>query len=140
MTMIAAPNGMESIEREECLRLLAGDVVGRIVVVRGSTPSIFPVNYALDGETVVFRTGAGTKLEAGPRSPACFEVDGFDRETRSGWSVVVTGRLEEVTPYDSGTWDRATALPVQTWAAGPKDHVMRLVPTRITGRRIAPAR
>src|SRR5687768_11832620 len=87
------------IHQEECERLLAEDVVGRLAVVVGDTPIIFPVNYVLDGHDIIFRTDAGTKLEFGPRAPASFEVDSIDRATHSGWSVVATGRLEEVTEY-----------------------------------------
>ena len=53
-----------------------------------------------DGEHVVLQTGPGSKLTASRGQLVCFEVDAFDRETRSGWSVVVRGRLEEVTELD----------------------------------------
>jgi nitroimidazol reductase NimA-like FMN-containing flavoprotein (pyridoxamine 5'-phosphate oxidase superfamily) len=124
------------IERDECLRLLAGDEIGRLAVVAGNTAVVVPVNFALDGETIVFRTDAGTKLDDGPRARASFEVDCFDRERRTGWSVVATGRLEEVTPYDAATFARVRLLSVDPWAGGDKAHWMRLVPDRLTGRRI----
>jgi len=94
------------------------------------------VNYALDGEDIVLRTDGGTKLQTGPRARACFEVDQIDRATRTGWSVLATGRLEEVTAYDGAAWDRVRALGIEPWATGPKDHYLRLVPDRLTGRRI----
>jgi hypothetical protein len=50
--------------------------------------------------------------------------------------VVATGRLEEVTPYDAATYERVRRLPVDPWAGGDKAHWMRLVPDRVTGRRI----
>lgn len=136
-TTDSAP-GLHRIPREECVELLAEDTVGRLAVTDGLTPGIFPVNYVLDGEDVVFRTDAGTKLDVGPRARACFEIDAFDRQTHSGWSVVVTGRLEEVTGYDARTWKRVRTLPVEPWAGGVKSHWMRLVADRITGRRIPP--
>jgi uncharacterized protein len=127
---------LEVIDREECLRLLAGDEIGRLAVIAGNTPVVLPVNYALDGETVVFRSDPGTKVERGPRARASFEVDCFDRERRTGWSVVATGRLEEVTRYDAATFDRVQQLAVDPWAAGDKAHWMRLIPDRVTGRRV----
>jgi uncharacterized protein len=127
---------LEVIQRDECLRLLAGDDIGRLAVIAGNTPIVLPVNYALDGETVVFRTDPGTKLDRGPRARASFEVDCFDRQRRAGWSVVATGRLEEVTRYDSATFDRVKALVIDPWAGGDKAHWMRLVPDRVTGRRV----
>lgn len=136
MKNVDARTGLEWMDRDECLRLLATDVVGRLAVVSGGSPAIFPVNYVLDDETIVFRTDEGTKLRAAERAPACFEVDDIDREHRAGWSVVATGRLEEVTRYDSSTLDRIHRLPVDPWAGGDKGHWMRLIPNRITGRRV----
>lgn len=140
MKMVDSRTGLESISREECLRLLAGDEIGRLAVIDGRTPVILPVTYAMDGEAVVFRTGPGVKLDAGPRSPASFEVDAIDRERHTGWSVVVTGRLREVTDYEGETLERLRRLDVSPWAGGARDHWMRLEPTRITGRRIGSRR
>jgi nitroimidazol reductase NimA-like FMN-containing flavoprotein (pyridoxamine 5'-phosphate oxidase superfamily) len=133
---VDARTGIEMLEREECLALLAQDVIGRLAVLSGVGPVIFPVNYALDGDAIVFRTAPGTKLDAGPRAPASFEIDSFDRETKSGWSVVVVGRLEEATPFDAAVLERVQSLPVEPWAEGDTPHWIRLVPTRITGRRV----
>ena len=139
MSNMDAHTGIELIDRDACLALLAQDEIGRLAVSDGGVPTIFPVNYRLDGEAIVFRTDAGTKLSAGPRSFACFEIDELSREDRSGWSVVVVGRLEEVTPYDSRTLARVQGLPVDPWAGGEKAHWMRLVPSRVTGRRVGSA-
>lgn len=138
MTRTNALTGLHWIDHDQCLALLAGDEVGRLAVVDGRTPAIFPVNYILDGNDIVLRTDPGTKLDTGPRSRACFEIDRFDRSTRTGWSVVATGRLEEVTEYDTRTWRRVHELPVNPWAGGQKDHWMRLVCERVTGRRVGP--
>lgn len=138
MTSIDGRTGLQLIDRDECLELLAGDVVGRLAVVHGRTPAIFPVNYVLDGADIVFRTDAGTKFDVAERASACFEIDGIDRKTRAGWSVVATGRFEEVTKHDSQTLRRIQQLPVEPWAGGAKVHWMRLVPDRITGRRVGP--
>jgi nitroimidazol reductase NimA-like FMN-containing flavoprotein (pyridoxamine 5'-phosphate oxidase superfamily) len=131
MALIDARTGIEVITEDECLRLLSEDEIGRLAVVHGGSPVVFPVNYQLDGRAIVFRTAPGTKLDAGPRSPACFEIDSFDRATKSGWSVVVAGRLEEVSAYDV---KGETQLKVHPWAKGAREHWMRLVPKRITGR------
>jgi nitroimidazol reductase NimA-like FMN-containing flavoprotein (pyridoxamine 5'-phosphate oxidase superfamily) len=136
MTRVDARTGLEWIDRDECLDLLAGDVVGRLAVVHGHTPAIFPVNYVMDGDNIVFRTDPGTKLDAAERASACFEIDGIDRASRAGWSVVATGRLEEVTPYDTRTGRRVQSLHVDPWAGGAKTHWMRLIPESVTGRRL----
>jgi len=130
-----ARTGIEMLDRDHCLRLLANDEVGRLAVISGGAPVILPVNYAMDGEAVVVRTAAGTKLDA-VATPACFEIDAFDRSTRHGWSVVVSGRLEEVDGYASRDLARLRSLGVSPWAEGERDHFLRLVPSRITGRRV----
>jgi nitroimidazol reductase NimA-like FMN-containing flavoprotein (pyridoxamine 5'-phosphate oxidase superfamily) len=134
--MLDARTGLEVIDPDECRRLLAADDVGRLAIIDGDTPAVFPINYALDCDAIVFRTAPGTKLSAGPRRRVAFEIDGFDRSGRTGWSVVVTGRLEEVTAHDAATLRRVTHLPVEPWAGGERAHWMRIVPDRITGRRI----
>ena len=138
MQLIDARTGLERLDREECLRLLASDEIGRLAIVDSGTPTIFPVNYVMDGEAPVFRTDPGTKLDHGPHARACFEVDSFDRVAQTGWSVIVFGRLEEVTRFDATTHRRVRELPIEPWAGGDKQHWMRVIPDRITGRRVAP--
>ncbi len=138
MKPVDARTHIELLDRASCVKLLAADEIGRLAVIAGGAPMIFVVNYALDGTDVVFRSEAGTKVDLGVRSHACFEIDGFDREARTGWSVVVAGRLEEVTRYDRATWDRVTQLPVEPWAAGEKPRWMRLIADTVTGRRVGP--
>lgn len=137
MTAVPAP-AVVPLSHDECLRLLAADEVGRLAFVSGSGAAIVPVNYALDGEAVVMRTDPGSKLRYGPRARASFEIDRFDPATRTGWSVVATGRLEEVTPYLPDAWARVRALTLEPWAGGEKATWLRLVPDRITGRRVGP--
>lgn len=132
--------GAGPIDRAGCLALLAGDAVGRLGVIDGGRPLIFPVNYVLDGSDIVFRTDPGTKLEAGLRSPVSFEIDRVDSATRTGWSVLATGRLEELTPFDAEALARVRTLPVDPWAAGPRHRWVRLVTEHITGRRVGPRR
>jgi nitroimidazol reductase NimA-like FMN-containing flavoprotein (pyridoxamine 5'-phosphate oxidase superfamily) len=122
------------MDRERCLQLLREDEVGRLAVVADGGPLIFPVNYRMDGDTIVLRTDPGLKLDKGPRARACFEIDHFDRSLRTGWSVIAAGRLEEVTRYQSTLWEHLHELPVEPWADGAKDHWLRLVPTRVSGR------
>jgi uncharacterized protein len=130
---------IQMLDRDRCLELLRDDEIGRLAVLADGGPVIFPVNYRMDGESVVFRTDPGLKLEQGVRSHGCFEIDHFDRANRSGWSVVVAGRLEEVTHYEAKTWGRIHELSVDPWAGGTKEHWVRLVPSRITGRRVPAA-
>lgn len=134
MALVDRRTGIEVIEERECLRLLDGEVIGRLAVLDGGSPLILPINYAMDDRHVVFRTAPGTKVDAQHRL-ACFEIDGHDDERHVGWSVVIRGRLEEVTNHQADLFDKLAGLP-QPWALGDKPHVMRLVPTSIQGRRV----
>ncbi|HVV36149.1 MAG TPA: pyridoxamine 5'-phosphate oxidase family protein [Acidimicrobiales bacterium] len=136
MTFVPAPRRLEVLDRDECVRLLANDEVGRLAVNEFQLPVMFPVNYRLDGDAIVFRTDAGTKQTRGNWAAASFEIDHFDRAARVGWSVVVKGRLEEVTEVDHDTFERVHALAVDPWGGGDKAHWMRLTPLEITGRRL----
>jgi len=131
-----ARTGIEVITRDECYALLREEPIGRLAIVHGGAPHVFPVNYAIDGDDVVFRTDRGSKLDVGPHAPACFEIDRFDSATRSGWDVVVSGRLEEITRFDGERLRRVAALPIDPWADGERAHWMRLVPRDVTGRRV----
>ena len=136
MKLNDARTGIEILDRDACLDLLAVHDVGRLGVVDHGSPRIFPVNYVLDGDAVVFRTAPGTKLDAGTRAPACFEVDELDPATRSGWSVLAVGFLEEVTSLHGDRWTRVQALPLDPWSTHEKSHFVRLVPQHIDGRRL----
>jgi nitroimidazol reductase NimA-like FMN-containing flavoprotein (pyridoxamine 5'-phosphate oxidase superfamily) len=130
----------EPIPPDECLRLLATEEVGRLAVVLAGQPLVFPLNYALDGDAVVFRTAPGTKLEAISRSLVAFEVDRWAPSSGTGWSVVVEGLAQEVTSADApGLRERLAALPVRPLAAGDRLHFVRIVAFSITGSRLRPA-
>jgi uncharacterized protein len=135
MRQVDARTGIHVMDRDECLVAMSGEQVGRLAVVAGGAPVIYPVNFVLDGEDIVFRSDPGSKVNAGLRSPVCFEVDHLDPRTREGWSVVVTGRLEEALPHRPEAWKRIMALPLENWA-GEKQHLYRIVGGRITGRRV----
>jgi len=133
MRTISRHSGIEVIGEEECLRLLAGEEIGRLAVVIGATPMILPVNYALDGHDIVFRTMPGSRLDLG-QGHAAFEVDDFDTVNKAGWSVLVTGHLEEVSWYQAKDMRRLQELAVTPWAGGDRHLWLRLRPSYITGR------
>ena len=72
-------NGLEVLDRQECLRLLATATIGRIGITLGALPVILPVNFRLVDDRIVFRTGVGTKLDAATcNTIVAFEVDAVD--------------------------------------------------------------
>jgi nitroimidazol reductase NimA-like FMN-containing flavoprotein (pyridoxamine 5'-phosphate oxidase superfamily) len=125
-----------SLTRAECLELLATADFGRVAVVADGQPLIFPVNFVLDGERVVFRTDPGTKLEHASIGRVAFEVDNVDHERHEGWSVVVLGTALELTDALDDASVREQALPLRPWAGGAKDHWIRIAEPRFSGRRV----
>ena len=121
---------LEELSREECLALLSRQSVGRLAVIADDgLPFVVPVNYQLERDTVVFRTDAGTKLEALHRHPVAFQIDSIDPLHRTGWSVLVQGIAHEAVPHE------LTSARVEPWL-GPKQRWIQVVPRYISGRRI----
>ncbi len=128
-------NQLEPIALDDCLRLLGEHHLGRLAVVVEGQPLIFPVNYALSGSRIVFRTDAGTKLFGAKDQRVAFEIDGTDAMYHEGWSVVAVGiAREEHNPARIAEFAR---LPLTPWVTGPKAHWMRIEGGAITGRRLA---
>ncbi|EHI14319.1 pyridoxamine 5'-phosphate oxidase-like protein [Mycolicibacterium thermoresistibile ATCC 19527] len=128
---------MTLLSETECWELLAGRAVGRLVTCVDDEPHIFPVNYAVQRRTILFRTGEGAKLiSVGINKQVAFEADdyGFDECGHgAAWSVVVEGVARTLhTPDQIALAEQAQVLP---WTAGRKDHYVRIFPTRVTGRR-----
>ena len=130
----AGQQATEVLDSQECWSLLRSVSVARLAVWLGDHPDIFPINYAVDQGTVVFRTGSGTKLEAALSDfPVAMEVDGVDANTGVAWSVVLRGKAAPVTRIDDVV--KSFSLPLFPWEAGRKDHFVRIPADSISGRR-----
>ncbi|MCU1449690.1 MAG: hypothetical protein JWP02_1860 [Acidimicrobiales bacterium] len=136
--MSRTPADIESLDRAECLRLLGSRTVGRLAFVVGDQPVVLPVNYALDAETVVLRTGLGEKLQNAPLRRVAFEVDDVSAAPREGWSVLVKGVAQHVTSSLDEPSVRLRTADVRPMAPNT-DHWVRIVPRQITGRRVHPS-
>ena len=140
----ARPSGpgqlLDAIAPDECWELLASQQIGRLAFsAQGGLPVVLPVNYLVDDQTVVFRTGRGPKLTAAARREVvAFEVDQIDVETHTGWSVVVIGQAALVTM--PGERARVEALGLRPWVAGPRDEYVVIAPRNVAGRFLHPAR
>lgn len=129
-------NDLEVLERDECLRLLATQGVGRVGLSAGALPVILPVNFYVDGDRILVRTGFGTKLAAAMRNAVvCVEVDEIDSVYHSGWSVLVTGTARELTGAEA---EAALELPLRPWS-DRADHVIAIDIELVSGRRLTPA-
>lgn len=129
-----AARGVAHLEANECWALLRSHEVGRLAVSIEDRPDIFPINYAVDHGTVVFRTAPGTKLAGAIKGEAvAFEADGYEPDSGEAWSVVVKGHAEEISRGPE-LLDTA-GLPLFPWHADPKQRFVRIVPDEISGRR-----
>ena len=121
----------------ECRDLLARHHFGRLGFLDyvGVFPFIIPVNYLLDEDKIVFRTDAGSKLNAALRgAPVAFEVDGVDETRQVGWSVMVRGHAEEVA--DEAKLAELCQTPLLAWHPGPKPRYVQINESEVSGRRI----
>ena len=126
----------EELSVEECLELMGAHHFGRVGVVVDGEPVIFPVNYALDGDEVVFRAAPGSLLSGASLGRVSFEVDEVEESGRTGWSVVVQGFGNEVTSTIDERSEHIRALRLEPWVPGEHDHWIGIMPRSITGRRL----
>jgi nitroimidazol reductase NimA-like FMN-containing flavoprotein (pyridoxamine 5'-phosphate oxidase superfamily) len=127
-------DSLSALTHAECLEFLRSSRVGRIVFTSDALPAIMPVNYALDGDAIVFRTSANSRLTtATDGTVVAFEVDEIDQLNRIGWSVVVIGVADAV--RDVGSLVRMHQLNLVSWVPGVRAHYVRIVPAQLTGRR-----
>jgi nitroimidazol reductase NimA-like FMN-containing flavoprotein (pyridoxamine 5'-phosphate oxidase superfamily) len=127
--------GLEVLPFEACLELLASVPVGRIGFFADGEMVVLPVNHLVDGQDVVFRTARGSKLTAAEgQDLVAFEVDEYDEQSQSAWSVLVTGRAEMV--YEESETKRLSRRQLHPWAsAEERPFWIRIRPTSISGRR-----
>jgi nitroimidazol reductase NimA-like FMN-containing flavoprotein (pyridoxamine 5'-phosphate oxidase superfamily) len=125
------------IPEEDCERLLEISRLGRIAVLIDGRPEIFPVNHVFDDirRCVAFPTNDKTKLHAAVNWPfIAFEIDGMETDPPAGWSVLVVGHAEEI--RDDDDIQRLSAKRTAVWRASETMHWVKIVPEKITGRRI----
>jgi hypothetical protein len=124
----------ETLTQSECWALLGRECVGRLAVATAGRPDIFPINYVVDADTIVFRSSPGTKFAAAVLGrDVAFEIDGADRSDRTVWSVVVKGTAFEVD--NAFERFRIEDLPLYPWVAGDKPRYVQIEPSLVTGRR-----
>lgn len=136
--MDATPR-IETLDRRDCLALLARAEVGRIAyALPAGAPGVVPVSYVLDGpdgeESVLVRTAHGSRLgRTAPGAAVAFEVDEIRPGTHEGWSVVAGGVAVLVTDPEEL---RRAAGRLQAWAPGFEDLFLRVPLETMSGRRL----
>jgi nitroimidazol reductase NimA-like FMN-containing flavoprotein (pyridoxamine 5'-phosphate oxidase superfamily) len=128
--------GLVILSTDECYERLRHAPVARLGFVDAGDVVVLPVNITVDGRSIVFRTGHGSKMSsAAMQSPVCVEIDGWDDLAHTGWSVLARGFAELV--LDDESIDRFETLPVRPWASPElRNQWVRVVVEEISGRRI----
>ena len=125
--------GLEVLSPDECWAKIRETPVGRVAFVEAGQPVILPVNHGVHGHRIVFRTARGALLhEAVMSKPIAFEVDGFDPDTRAGWSVLARGEADVPEAVDA-----LDELGLDAWAdAVNRDEWVSILVEELSGRRI----
>lgn len=128
--------GIGVIDPAECVTLLESTPLGRVGFAVDGAQVILPVNFLWFEDAVVFRTLEGQKMDAAIFvQPVAFEVDAWDPEERTGWSVLVKGLAHRV-----NQWAEIEALERQglvPWSKRKwRPYWVRIDPDEITGRRL----
>jgi nitroimidazol reductase NimA-like FMN-containing flavoprotein (pyridoxamine 5'-phosphate oxidase superfamily) len=125
---------MELLSPRDCVALLRGAQIGRVVFTVAALPAIVPITFSIQDEAVVMCTAANSRLaNAANGNVLAFEADELYPASRIGWSVVVTGVAELVTDPAERARLHGVVVP---WAPGQHDVFIRLPFTVVTGRRI----
>jgi len=126
--------GLEILGRAECMKLLAGAPIGRVIFTEQALPAVQPVTFALVDGAVVIRTAADSRLATATRDTVVgFEADDYRPDTATGWSVTIVGRASVVTDPDQRAG--LALLPLRQWSTGRPDDYIRIEVERTSGRR-----
>jgi nitroimidazol reductase NimA-like FMN-containing flavoprotein (pyridoxamine 5'-phosphate oxidase superfamily) len=127
---------MEVLDRRTSLELLGTVGIGRLAwAAENGHAVVVPVNFVVEGDSVIFRTSEGSKLDAIREGHLLsFEADDVEPALHVGWSVLVTGVAEIITDPDE--LRRLEELPLAPWAMTPKPFLVRIRAGEVTGRRL----
>jgi nitroimidazol reductase NimA-like FMN-containing flavoprotein (pyridoxamine 5'-phosphate oxidase superfamily) len=132
MWPMAIENGpITVLDDQEAWNRLSSVALGRLVTSFGGQLEIFPVNFVVQNDTVLFRTAEGTKLfTTVMNEKVLFEAD--DHTVAEGWSVIVRGTARLLTGAEEiQQADRAGLMP---WVPTEKLRYVRVTPTELTAR------
>lgn len=127
---------LQDLTVDECLSLLRQRVAGRIALQTPGGLRILPVNYALFGDAIVFRTlPYGEIANNAHEAEVAFQIDLLDDEHERGWSVLAVGTCHRVDDPGEVSQIRAEWDPLP-WADGQRNLYFRIDWTQLTGRQL----
>ena len=123
-------DAVTDLSAAECWDMLRSEEFGRLAFRLVDEVHITPINYAVDGAGLLFRTAEGDKLLGVVMGTnVAFEVDRFDGE--SARSVVVRGTARLLGEDEA---HRAENVPLRPWVRTLKYNVVEIEPQIVTGR------
>ncbi|HEY5990619.1 MAG TPA: pyridoxamine 5'-phosphate oxidase family protein, partial [Streptosporangiaceae bacterium] len=128
---------LQTLAREESLRLLGGVAVGRVVFTRHALPAIRPVNHLLEDDKIIIRIQPGSALGgavgADGGTVVAYEADMIDPAEHLGWSVIVIGRATHITDEKVAERYRQSLRP---WVSGTFDDIVMITAEMVDGFRL----
>jgi hypothetical protein len=125
--------GLEPLNREQCLALLATTGLGRAVYTHRALPAVQPVRFVLHEDAAVFRTPvSGALFAAALDTVVALEADFFAADFGRGWYVTLLGRANEL--RDHRLIAKLALPPLPSWGAG--ERYLRVPIESVSGARI----
>jgi nitroimidazol reductase NimA-like FMN-containing flavoprotein (pyridoxamine 5'-phosphate oxidase superfamily) len=128
---------LRAISATECFDLLEPGGIGRVGFTTADGVMMLPVNFAVSGKAIIFRTAPDTLLALHANGRLSFEADRVDEALGAGWSVLVLGHARPVTD-EREVQHLEAASRLQPWAPGARDVYVRIAPIHVSGRSIRP--
>lgn len=125
-------NPMKTLSGEECWERLGQEEFGRLAYHLADEVHIAPINYAVQGEDLLFRTAEGSKLlGVVMNQDVAFEIDRISDEDEVAWSVVARGAARILEGDEARAADN---LRLRPWVSTDKFNVVAIAVEELSGR------
>ena len=140
---VSARRVLERLDDAGCMDLLADRGVGRLVFTTRYGPTALPVEYKIDGGSIVLGTwdpvfdeDLRTGIQYADYQVAV-EVDQIDQQAHKGWIVLARGAAHHLdTEAERAPYINAGLEP---WVEDVPAHFIRVSPTNLFGVRVRQA-
>lgn len=132
------PESTIYLDEQECWRRLEGTEFGRLAYHLADEVHIVPINYAVEGGRIIFRTAEGSKLlGVVMNKDVAFEIDKVDDQDEAAWSVIARGAAEILDGQAARDTDN---LRLRPWVDRQKYNVIAITVDELSGREFHLAR
>ena len=129
---------MQILSEDQCWTRLRETEFGRMAYHLADEVHITPVNYAVEGGRILFRTAEGSKLlGVVMNEDVAFEIDKVHGDDETAWSVIARGKAEILEGQEARDTDN---LRLRPWVSTDKFNVVAITVQEISGREFHLAR